>query len=194
MEVYIVRHGQTVWNAEGRLQGNQDIQLNENGKAAARKLAEQLKDVDFDCVFSSPLVRAYETACIVCGNRDIPIIKDDRIREISFGDLEGVHNSEWQQGPYRFFFTDPGKYIPPKNGESLSEVCERTKEFLEEQVEAKVKEFNRIMIVAHGAANKGMMCHIEGNSVDNYWGDGIQKNCEATKFVYNGKKWERMTC
>lgn len=191
MEVYIVRHGETVWNSEKRLQGNQDIELNENGRSAARNLGDRLQDIAFDCIFSSPLKRAYETACIVKGSRDIPIVKDERIREISFGDMEGVHLSEWndEQSPYRFFFTEPGKYLAPPNGENLSQVCARTREFLEEVVEPQFKAWERIMIVAHGAANKGLMCYIEGNTEDNYWGDGLQKNCEASIFRYDGKEW-----
>ena len=62
MELYIVRHGKTDWNKECRFQGAKDIPLNEEGRAAAEKLHERLKDIHFDAVFSSPLSRAYETA------------------------------------------------------------------------------------------------------------------------------------
>ena len=82
MEIYILRHGQTVWNKSRLLQGSRDIELCEDGRSVARERRDQLKDVDFDVIYSSPLKRAYETACIIRGDRDIPIIKDDRLREI----------------------------------------------------------------------------------------------------------------
>ena len=84
--IYIVRHGQTDWNLEGRYAGRIDISLNDKGIEQANIIKEELKDVKFDKVFSSPLIRAYETAQIICNNK---IIKDDRIIERCNGDLEG---------------------------------------------------------------------------------------------------------
>lgn len=191
MEVYIIRHGETVWNAEGKLQGSMDIELNENGRELAGRLGEKLENVYFDRIYVSPLIRAYETACLIRGHRNIPIIRDKRLQEISFGCMEGVHYSQWnnESSPYRYFFTEPGKYTPPREGESLEQVCVRTKSFLKEIVEPAWKNTKRIMIVAHGALNKGLMCHIEGHGTKDFWGEGLQQNCEATIFTYNGKEW-----
>lgn len=191
MEVYIVRHGETLWNAAGKLQGRSDIALNEHGRELAGRLGERLEETTFDRIYSSPLIRAYETACLIRGHRNIPVIRDERLCEISFGEMEGIHYSEWmdEKSPYRSFFQEPGKYMPPPGGESLAQVCERTKDFLHEVVEASYAETERIMIVGHGAVNKGLMCHIEGNTTDNYWGDGLQQNCEAAVFEYDGHSW-----
>ena len=90
MEIYIVRHGETLWNKSKRLQGNRNIDLSEVGRNEARERGKQLENVDFDVIYSSPLNRAYETACIIKGERNIPIIKDDRLREINFGINEGM--------------------------------------------------------------------------------------------------------
>ena len=68
MEVYIIRHGETIWNAAGKLQGSMDIELNEKGRAAAGALGERLEGVSFDRIYASPLIRAYETACLIKGN------------------------------------------------------------------------------------------------------------------------------
>ncbi len=194
MEVYIIRHGETIWNAAGKLQGHADIELNEKGRELAKQLGRELEGTAFDRIYSSPLKRAYETACLIRGERNIPVIRDDRLREISFGKMEGVHYSEWmdEKSPYRFFFEAPGKYIPPAGGESLAEVCERTRAFLQENIEAETASGERIMIVGHGAVNKGLMCHIEGHGIDTYWGDGLQKNCEATVFEYDGSLWRKI--
>ena len=99
MKIYFIRHGETDWNIVKRLQGATDIPLNENGEALARETAEGLKEIPFDMVFTSPLKRAYRTAEIVKGNREIPLIIEERIREICFGDYEGlVSKSEGYNG------------------------------------------------------------------------------------------------
>ena len=91
--IYIVRHGQTDWNVEGRNQGRTDIELNETGIEQAKETAKKLEDKNFDLVFSSPLKRAYKTAQIICNNN---IILDSRLIERCNGDLEGKLKSEYK--------------------------------------------------------------------------------------------------
>ena len=87
--IYVVRHGQTDWNLQGRCQGWHDIELNQTGIEQAEKLAKLLADVKFDVCFSSPLKRAVKTAqTIYDGN----IILDQRIIERGNGELEGRQN------------------------------------------------------------------------------------------------------
>lgn len=194
MEVYIVRHGETAWNAVKRLQGNVDIELNANGRELAGNLGRRLEEVPFDRIYSSPLIRAYETACLIRGHRNIPIIRDERLREISFGEKEGCFYTEWlaPESPHRFFFDEPGKYVAPQKGETFEDVIRRTGDFLKEMVADRLGLEQRIMIVGHGALNKGLMCHIEGNTVQNYWGGGLQKNCEADIFEFDGAVWTKV--
>jgi probable phosphoglycerate mutase len=193
MEVYIVRHGQTPWNAMGKMQGHMDIPLNEEGREAAIKLGERLEQqgIIFDAFYVSPLVRAYETACLIRGRQNIPIIRDERLRELSFGVEEGVIATDWlrKDSPYRCFFDAPDRYVPPEEGESLYAVCRRTEEFIREVLEPAADSHQRVMIVAHGALNKGLMCYLEGNDMAHYWGEGLQRNCEADIFSYDGSSW-----
>lgn len=191
MELYIIRHGETVWNAEGLLQGHSDIALNENGIASAKKLGQELQNTHFDKIYSSPLSRAYTTARLIAGERNIPIVKDSRLMEISFGEGEGKHYSEWfnETSPYRFFFTAPEKYRTPPNGESLEDVCARTKDFIQSEIEVQFGKAERLMIVAHGALNKGIMCYLQNHGIENYWGRGLQRNCEASIFAFDGNAW-----
>lgn len=74
MLLYIVRHGETDWNQERRMQGEHDTPLNKNGKELARITARALEDVPFDLAISSPLSRALETARILIGDRKIPVL------------------------------------------------------------------------------------------------------------------------
>ena len=85
MILYIIRHGETEWNKMGKMQGKTDISLSEDGRKLAQKTADGLKNIKFDYIFSSPLERAYETACIIKGDRDIEIVKDERLIEVGFG-------------------------------------------------------------------------------------------------------------
>lgn len=185
MEIYIIRHGKTPWNVDRRLQGGTDIELNQDGIDLAMKTGEGLKGVDFDVVYSSPLKRALETAKLIVGDRDIPIITDDRLREINFGSREGERSmavKDDPNDPFYFFFHAPEKY-DPLDGESLEEVKKRTAEFLTEIIEPKENDYKRIMIVGHGAMNKGLQCHMLGYDIKDYWKGDLQHNCAFN--VYN---------
>ena len=90
MLLYFIRHGQTDWNKDMRMQGQSDIPLNENGRESAIEAGKTLANTHIDLAFSSPLKRAKETAELVLAGRDIPIIEDKRIEEICFGICEGM--------------------------------------------------------------------------------------------------------
>ena len=91
--LYIMRHGKTDWNALHKLQGRKDIPLNEEGRMMARKAAEEYGNLHFDICYSSPLVRAKETAEIFFADKNVPIYIDERLQEMSFGIYEGIENS-----------------------------------------------------------------------------------------------------
>lgn len=180
MEIYIIRHGETYWNEKKLLQGSVDIELNERGRMAAIEAGYRLENIEFDKIYSSPLVRAYETACIIRGRKNIPIIRDDRLREMNFGINEGQDSFEIEKdenNPFRYFFKKPELYYAPDNGESFEELCERTKDFMREVIEPQVGSANRVMIVGHGAMNKSIMCYVLKHGVDKFWSGGLQKNC-----------------
>ena len=182
MEIYIIRHGETHWNSQNLLQGRADIELNENGRELAGITGQNLEPVAFDKIYSSPLIRAYETACLIRGHRNIPIIRDDRLQEISFGEYEGKNSVALfnnTSDPFHHFFTNPDKFQPAKDGESFEDVIHRGKDFVQNVVEPEASKCERIMIVAHGAMNKGLMCHILNHSIEHYWDYGLQNNCGA---------------
>ena len=189
MEVYIIRHGKTDWNKECRFQGARDIPLNEEGREAARKLGQRLKDIHFDAVFSSPLSRAYETACIVAGGAQ----KNALLTEISFGEFEGVPFDQWMDTdePRKYFFKEPAKYRPPKGGETFTSGMERGEKFIHTVLEPLYKEnpSARVMVVAHGAILAALMTVLENRGLENFWGQGLKGNCEETIYNYDGKVW-----
>ena len=84
MKLYLLRHGRTRWNEEGKLQGRTDVPLNEEGRAGALRAREELRNVPFSAVFSSPLSRARETAEIIAAGK-AAVTTDERLLELRFG-------------------------------------------------------------------------------------------------------------
>ncbi len=187
MEIYIVRHGQTMWNKEKRLQGSVDIELNENGKELAIITGKNLADTHIDIIFSSPLKRAHETAKLIKNSRDIEIIVDDRLRELNFGSMEGESYEklyEEKTHGFKYFFTEPHLYYPPEDGETLEHLVERASEFMKDVIEPLADTCQRVMIVAHGAMNKALMTHVKKHSLEHFWSGGLQKNCNVIILDY----------
>ncbi|MGI6096159.1 MAG: histidine phosphatase family protein [Lachnospiraceae bacterium] len=182
MKLYVMRHGETTWNTQWRLQGSSDTHLNENGREMAAKTGKGLKDIRFDLCFTSPLHRARETAELVLGDPKIPIIADERLREISFGEWEGKStkgpNSPIPRDMLYCFFHKPEDYIPPKGGESLESLCHRTGMFLEEVISNPENRDKNILITSHGCAARGVMQKVYGNTgLADFWHGTTPPNC-----------------
>lgn len=182
--LYIMRHGTTDWNKWHKLQGRTDIPLNAEGRRLAKEAATECADVHFDVCYCSPLVRALETAQIVLENKDVPIITDDRLVEMSFGEYEGIENSfQIPDCPINVFFHEPEKYVVPvPQGESMDELFGRTGEFLEEIVEPLLKQGKDVLIVGHGAMNSSIICRIRELTLEHFWDEPI-KNCKLIRLI-----------
>lgn len=182
MEIYIVRHGETLWNREKRLQGREDIELSEKGREVARLTGAALMDTRIDKIFSSPLKRAYETACLIRNGRNIEIETDDRLRELSFGHFEGQNFSELikdESLTFRYFFKQPELYVPADDAETLPHLIARAGDFMQDKIEPLADSCERVMIVAHGALNKGIMSYIKKHGIKDFWSGGLQQNCNV---------------
>lgn len=184
MRLYIIRHGETEWNVKKRFQGRSDIPLNDEGRRLARVTSEAMADVPFTRVYTSPLKRAYETAMIIKGERDIPVIKDSRIIEIGFGEYEGFccakEGYNIPDPEFMNFFNRPEAYKPPKGAESIKELCERTADFLKEIMYNKDMENETMLVSTHGAALRGLLSNINNIGIKDFWQGGVHKNCAVT--------------
>ena len=157
--LYIMRHGKTEWNELHKLQGRTDIPLNEEGRQMAKIAGEKYKDINFDVCYCSPLVRAKETAKLVLEGRNVPIIYDDRLKEMSFGIYEGTEQSARALDcPINILFKEPEKYKAVEGGESIEKLFERTGDFLRNVVEPQLEDGKNIVIIGHGAMNSGIIC------------------------------------
>lgn len=183
--LYIMRHGKTEWNAKHKLQGRTDIPLSDEGREMARNAAKEYANVHFDICYCSPLIRAKETAEILLKGRNIPIITDDRLMEMCFGEYEGMENCfSVPDCPINVLFKNPEKYVSPvKGAESLEELYSRTGSFLKEIIEPELKQNKDILIVGHGAMNCSIVCQVKGLPVEKFWSEGID-NCKLMRLPF----------
>jgi probable phosphoglycerate mutase len=192
MEIYIVRHGETLWNKDKRLQGSVDIELSDYGRQLAKETGYALTGTTINLIYSSPLKRAYETATLIRGDRKIDIITDERLKELSFGCFEGQNFSELIKDEaltFKYFFKKPHLYVPADDAETLEHLIERAGDFMKTVIEPLAKEKNpeRVMIVAHGALNKAIMSYIKKHSTEYFWSGGLQKNCNVIIVDYSSE-------
>ncbi len=176
--LYIMRHGKTDWNEKRKLQGRTDIPLNKEGRDMAVAAASKYKDVSFDICFCSPLIRARETAELFLQGREISIITDDRLKEMSFGIYEGIENSfAIPDCPINVFFNAPAEYPGVEGGETMKQLFSRTGSFLKEVIEPRLAQGQNILIVGHGAMNSSIICQRKNLPLKRFWEAGIE-NCK----------------
>lgn len=185
MRLFIIRHGETDWNKTRRVQGRTDIPLNDYGRHLAEETALGMKDIRIDRAYTSPLLRAKETAQIILKGRGIRLIEDPRIQEFSFGVYEGMccggQDPSPQSRAFNLFFTKTDQYVPPEGGETVEQLYERTGSFLSEICGMHGAENDNILISSHGAALTALLNRIKGNlSVKDFWKDEVPPNCAVT--------------
>lgn len=123
----VIRHGETAWNLETRIQGQIDIPLNDHGRWQANRLARALSDEGVDVLYASDLSRAAETAEAVSQELDVPLNLVEGLRERHFGHLEGLTHdeivSQWPEDAKRWRGRDPS--YGPQGGETLAQFYDR---------------------------------------------------------------------
>ena len=152
MKITTIRHGQTFWNNEGRIQGHADIALDDTGLAQAERVAARLAGVPCDAIYTSDLVRASKTAEIINTDHNAEIIRTTALREISFGIYEGQITK------------DIGSELaelrrqkrPCPGGEDLFDFFARVHKFLEDVL---AKDHQNIFIVAHHGTIRAIICY-----------------------------------
>lgn len=168
-ELYLIRHGETELNTKGVYYGWTDCGLSEKGVMQAEDLSDILQDVCFDAVISSSLVRSIITAAIVSGFTPDEIKKDDRLRELNFGDWEGLHHSEVKE-KHKEAWENWGKdwkNAAPPGGESFFEIYIRVKSCIEDIL----KEYKgkKVLVVSHQGTMRIIPMILLGLTEEAYW-------------------------
>lgn len=179
MGLYFVRHGQTDWNVERKLQGKSDIPLNATGRQQAVVTREALKGISMDAIYCSPLQRAKETAAIINELWKLDIQYDERLCERGFGVKEGVSrdavdfDSMWAYSSAPMF----------EGAEDTASFYARVEEFLDEIIPQALDQ--DILLVAHGGVSVPFQCYFDGYAVVENLGDLIIDNCAVKHYDRN---------
>lgn len=171
MKIYIVRHGQVLYNALKQY-NVADEDLTDLGIKQAKELRDKIKNMKFDIIISSPLNRAKHTAEII--NRNNKIIYDDRIRERSCGDLSGKPLEITNREEYWNYYTT----IQYGTSENIQDFFKRVYHFLDE---LKTKDYESVLIVAHSGVSKAFNAYFNGIKDGKFLNRGL-KNCEIKEY------------
>ncbi|MCG2614847.1 histidine phosphatase family protein [Terrimonas sp. NA20] len=181
LNIFLLRHGQTSWNADNnRYCGRTDIPLTDKGISQAEEVKRQMESIELTAVYSSPLQRAYTTACIASGRE---AIKDERLIEADFGNWETKTKEEFiaeNESLWLDWMSDPAIHRAGGTGETGGEIVARVDDFFH-SLQQKYTSGN-IMVVAHNGINRLYLAHKLGMPLKNYR-QLVQQNSAITSFT-----------
>lgn len=158
MKLILVRHGETIWNKEKKIQGITDIGLNEKGIEQAEKLAYSLQKEELDAIITSPLRRAYDTARAIGKYHDIAIKVEEDLQELNAGELEGLTWPELNRYPeFLAKWKLDNASVPMPKGESLVDVQNRVWPVIQRIIETS----QNALIVSHSFVIITILCKIQ---------------------------------
>lgn len=160
VKLFLIRHGQTLWNKEGKYQGDKDIDLTRVGINQAKLAAKYLSRVDFSNIYSSPLRRAIDTANIINKTKNLKIIARENLKEINFGKWEGMKFDEINKmfhEDYQKWLGDPYNNCPT-GGESFKQVKERAAAEIDNIVNEN-EDGSSVAVVTHGGVILSLLVH-----------------------------------
>ena len=166
----LIRHGQSLWNAENKFTGWTDIGLSEKGIEEAEEAGNKLENVPFDVVHTSALIRAQKTAEIIIKknkkSKKIPVYKDKRLNERHYGSLQGLNKKETAEkyGAEQVHIWRRSFDVPPPDGESLKMNAERTIPYFKENIIQDLKKGKNVLVSAHGNSLRSIVMYIENIS------------------------------
>jgi len=174
--IRLIRHGETNWNKEGRIQGKTDIPLNETGRIQAEECAASLKHSEWDIIISSPLKRAKQTAEIINKNLHLPIMEMSAFAERNYGDAEGMHFQERD----KLF---PNREYP--NQESRASLTARVMDGI--QTIHETYPHKKVLLISHGGAINAILAVLSDGKI----GSGKTKliNASMSNIYHHEDKW-----
>lgn len=164
----LVRHGESIWNAEDRFTGWIDVPLSAKGEEEARRAGLLLKGFEFHVAYTSVLRRAEDTLRIMLQvmESNIPIIRDPALNERMYGDLQGLVKEEMRKkySPEIVHLWRRSYDIPPPGGEALKDTAARTLPFFERAILGDIRLGKNVLVVAHGNSNRAIVMKLENLS------------------------------
>lgn len=164
----IIRHGQSIWNAQNRFTGWVDVPLTEQGEAEARQAGEHLRgaDIEWGIAYTSVLERAIRTCDIALQTAgiDVPVIRDPALNERNYGDLQGLDKQATRErfGDHVVHVWRRSFAIPPPNGEALKDTAARTLPFFQRAILGDIANGVDVLVFAHGNSNRSIVMDLDG--------------------------------
>jgi probable phosphoglycerate mutase len=184
IRILLVRHGETDFNLTHRFQGRIDIPLNKEGKNQAQALSLALRHEPLTAVYSSPLIRAMETArSIKAFHPSTPLFEEEGLTEMDLGEFDGMQAGDWgsqHQEFYKTWRTTPSRLRMP-GGESLREVQMRAIDTLE-RVAKLYSPGSTLLLCSHNFVNRAIICHALGLPLDRF--RDFQQDSAALNVLY----------
>lgn len=193
MEIYLIRHAETEWNIEERLQGWSDSPLSHRGRVMAQEMGDRLRDLEFDMAYSSDLGRARESIGLLLKDRQVPIQYTDRLRELGLGPWEGKKFQEVKEAYPRemgIYFKKPLEHHLP-NCENYRDLDRRIGSFLEELKEG-AKTYRRVLVVGHGVSVQAILNRVEGIPLEDFWKKPLVRGMEVSRLYYGQEGFQIM--
>jgi alpha-ribazole phosphatase len=181
--ILLVRHGETTWNQQSRLQGQVDTPLSVRGEQQAARLGERLAKEEIDAVYASDLERAWRTAEIAVASRGLAVQRSPVWRELGFGDWEGLtYDDVVRRDPElaRRRLADPAHVAPP-GGENLNDLAQRLMPAAARLRDA--HEGQTVLLVTHGGPLRVLACVLLGLDLNRAW------RFEATNCGLSSVRW-----
>jgi probable phosphoglycerate mutase len=192
LTIYLTRHGETQWNKENRLQGWKDSELTESGIRNAIALGKRLYQTNFHAIYSSSSGRAFQTAKLICSDRAIPILLDNNLKEINFGEWEGKIQQEIEQDYQQEFFNfwnAPHLYNQePHSGESLRDLKQRVEQAMKKIIAAHSD--GNVLIVTHGVAIRALLSFFNDIPAEKWWESPFILGTSLTIVTWDGKTFQ----
>ena len=162
----ITRHGESEWNVLGKWTGWTDVGLTEKGYSDAKKVGEQLRDIDFDGIYTSVLKRTHQTLAAIMEGKGVECpdyVKDQALNERDYGDYTGMNKWELKEKVSEEEFTGlrRGWDYPVKGGENLMQVYERVIPYFEAEILPRVISGENILVVAHGNSDRALIKYLD---------------------------------
>ena len=163
--IYLLRHGQSVWNFENKFTGWTDVDLNENGKKEAMNVAQIAKKLNIDYIFTSDLKRTIQTAEIIeneMNNENLITLQHKDLNERHYGEFTGQNKTQIKEEKGEDFVKELRRsyYYKPNDGESLCEVKARVGNYFDTYINPKAQHKN-VLIVAHGNSIRALLVHLK---------------------------------
>lgn len=186
MKLYILRHAETEWNREDRIQGQMDSPITRKGEEAMAAMAARLASVPFDCCYTSDLPRARKTAEGLLKFRSVPIIEEEALRELPLGPWEGMLFKDILTDPLAQAYLKAPETYHREGFMDFYDLYDKLRAFIGRLEQS---DHEHVLIVGHGVSIRALYHVVEGVAVKDFWSRPIAASMGLGICAYENGAW-----